>query len=381
MKTTRLLAWAAAAALPAIGLSPLAMAAAAATRSPSTTAWNVVSSPNPDPNNSALDAVAVVSANDVWAVGRAGSKTLAEHWDGSRWRVVPTPNPATSNNNSELLGVTAIATDDVWAVGYGTNTSTGWSTLAEHWNGGTWSIVPTPTPTRQIAGPSLNAVAAVTTNDVWAVGGAGLRSYSGAAVLEHWDGTAWSLAAAPAETQTWSSSSRFGVAAVARNDVWAIGDFESFHWDGTSWTVVGGAESTVAVSAAGATNVWTVGSYTYSDGYYTYGPFTLAYRWNGSSWVGSSTLSPTGDDTFQGVVAIAGNDVWAVGTTSRTLTLAEHFDGTSWSQATSASPGNQGNVLAAAAAAASTNVWAVGSSLNYANGTFTRSTLIERFTG
>jgi hypothetical protein len=138
MKTTRLLAWAAAAALLAIGLSPPAMAAAATTRSPSTTAWSVVSSPNPDQSNSALDGVAAVSANDVWAVGRAGRKTLAELWDGSQWSVVPTPNPATSNNNSELLGVTAIATDDVWAVGSSLNYANGTftrSTLIERFSG------------------------------------------------------------------------------------------------------------------------------------------------------------------------------------------------------------------------------------------------------
>lgn len=379
MKTTRLSGIAAVTALLSIGFAPPAIAAPSTTASSS--AWTVVSSPNPDSSNSALDAVAVVSANDVWAVGRAGSKPLAEHWDGSQWSVVPTPNPTESNNNSELLGVTAIASDDVWAVGYGTNTSTGWSTLAEHWDGASWSIVPTPNPPGQIAGPSLNAVAAAGTNDVWAAGGAGLRGYPGAAVLEHWDGTAWSLAAAPAETQTWSSSSRFGVAAVAGNDVWAVGAFDSFHWDGVSWVVVGGEQSTVAAAAAGATDVWTVGSYTYSDGDYTYGPFTLAYRWNGSSWAQSAPVSPTGEDGFQGVVAIAPNDVWAVGTSSSTSTLTEHFDGTGWSQATSASPGNRGNVLYAAAAAGSQDVWAVGSSFSYANGMFTMQTLIEHFTG
>ena len=322
MKTTRLFGTAAVAGLLSVGFAPPAMAAPST--SPSNSSWTVVSSPNPDSNDNGLDAVAVLSSNDVWAVGRAGNKTLAEHWDGSQWSVVPTPNPPESNNDSELLGVTAIASDDVWAVGYGTSTGTGWSTLAEHWDGTNWSIVPTPNPPGQIAGPSLNAVAAAGTNDVWAVGGAGLHNYPGAAVLEHWDGTAWSLAAAPAGTERWSSSTRLGVAAVASSDVWAVGDLDSFHWDGSAWVVVGGAQSTVAAAAAGATDVWTVGSYSYSDGDYTYGPFTLAYRWSGSSWVRSATVSPTGADAFQGVVAIAPNDVWAVGTSSSTSTLTEH---------------------------------------------------------
>src|SRR5262249_40349985 len=87
MKRTRLFGTAAVAALLSIGFAPPALAARAT--SPSTGAWQVVTSPNPDSSNNALDAVAVVSANDVWAVGRADSKTLAEHWDGASgasWR-------------------------------------------------------------------------------------------------------------------------------------------------------------------------------------------------------------------------------------------------------------------------------------------------------
>jgi len=52
--------------------------------------WNVVPSPNVGTGRNQLNGVAVISANDVWAVGSGtGEKTLIEHWDGASWNVVP----------------------------------------------------------------------------------------------------------------------------------------------------------------------------------------------------------------------------------------------------------------------------------------------------
>src|SRR5439155_27132012 len=109
--------------------------------------WSVVSSPNLGTNGSRLNAVAAVSANDVWAVGQFSNgtvpHTLVEHWDGSAWSVVPSPNLGTATN--VLNAVAARATDDVWAVGYGGGGGfTVSETLVEHWDGSAWSIVPSP---------------------------------------------------------------------------------------------------------------------------------------------------------------------------------------------------------------------------------------------
>ena len=41
---------------------------------------------------------------------------LTEHWNGSNWSIVSSPSPGTYNGN-ELYGVAAISTNDVWAVG------------------------------------------------------------------------------------------------------------------------------------------------------------------------------------------------------------------------------------------------------------------------
>src|SRR5207244_3701461 len=103
-------------------------------------AWSIVSSPNQGTERNELRSVAVASSNDAWAVGYYlyynGTyyeyRTLTEHWDGSQWSVVTSPNP--DNNQNFLYGVAAVSANDVWAVGY-----YGSGTLTEHWNGSQWS--------------------------------------------------------------------------------------------------------------------------------------------------------------------------------------------------------------------------------------------------
>src|SRR5262249_58628362 len=83
-----------------------------------------------------------------------------EHWNGRNWSVVTSPNASAQNNL--LAGVTAISADDVWAVGDFQTTSgagTVFQTLTEHWNGTAWSIVASPNGAGPGAG--LNSVAAV----------------------------------------------------------------------------------------------------------------------------------------------------------------------------------------------------------------------------
>jgi hypothetical protein len=330
--------------------------------------WQVV--PTPDIGTaSRLEDVTVVSANDIWAVGQAGESTLTLHWNGTQWSIVPSPNVTGNGVQNDLRGVYAVASNDIWAVGATSDlyNSPGWKTLTMHWNGSEWSIVPSPNLTELGTCNSLQAVAAISSNDVWAVGGIP-QGYCGneKAILMHWDGSAWTIVPAPAETALWYSSSRFGVAAVASNDVWTTGDRQPFHWDGSEWTVVAGAGDVLKASAAAANSVWTVGSYTYYDGYYTYGPFPEAFYWDGTQWRGTVPQSPTSNETFNGVVAIAANDVWAMGSSGK-FTLTEHWDGANWSIVPSANgnpnPGSNlsvANVLVAADAVSSTNVWAVG---------------------
>jgi hypothetical protein len=61
-------------------------------------------------------------------------QTVTEHWNGTRWSVVPSPNPPAGYLDA-FLGVVAISGCDAWAVG----TTDFASTVIAHWNGHIWS--------------------------------------------------------------------------------------------------------------------------------------------------------------------------------------------------------------------------------------------------
>src|SRR5262249_30186538 len=143
-----------------------------------------------------LLATAAIAGNDIWAVGFSDQvsappvvdSTLAEHWDGKSWNIVPTPPLPSGGGNhphAPFLGVAAAASNDVWAVGFktGPNNPDFGEQLIEHWNGTSWSV---DTTGPVIEGDGLGAVTVVSSNNVWAVGGGG-----GGALVEHWDGTRW----------------------------------------------------------------------------------------------------------------------------------------------------------------------------------------------
>src|SRR5207302_5028319 len=106
------------------------------------------------------------SGNDVWAVGEYGDGsraiTLTMHWNGGAWSVVPSPNVGANSNF--LFGVSGSG-NDVWAVGY-YYTFNGSATMTLHWDGGAWSVVPSPNAG---VASGLNAVSG-SGNDLWAVG-------------------------------------------------------------------------------------------------------------------------------------------------------------------------------------------------------------------
>lgn len=139
--------------------------------------WSVVNSPNLGPSDNALGAVAAVSSSDVWAVGeylRTGAssitQTLTEHWDGSSWTYIPSPNFGSLGNT--LYGVSASSSNDAWAVGFYRNDgdSSPTQTLIDHWDGKQWNVVSSPSP--GAGGDNiLGGIVALSANDVWAVGG------------------------------------------------------------------------------------------------------------------------------------------------------------------------------------------------------------------
>ena len=329
--------------------------------------WKIVSSPNvgTGTHGNRLNAVAVVSANDVWAVGfsphPSGTplyirQTLIEHWDGSSWSVVPSPNPA-GKPDVVLNGVAAVSASDIWAVGHsGDPAFAPWQTLTEHWDGSNWSIIPSPSP-GTYNGNDLYAVAAVSTGDVWAVGWyqSGPTGQEGGALTMHWDGASWTVVPNPSR---WPL---YGVTAIASNDVWAVGEQSILHWNGTNWSTVSfppppgdSYQILKGISAASANDIWAVG-YSQFAYFYGYRYYPLAYHWDGTRW----SLVPNAgniDEYLFAVTAIAANDVWAVGDNGQT----QHWNGANWSRVAAPYPGLGGR-FNGVAAASTRDVWAVGS--------------------
>jgi hypothetical protein len=221
--------------------------------------------------------------------------------------------------------VAAVASNDVWAVGgpvFVVNTD---SAFIEHWDGTSWSIVSSP---KLPKGSYLTGVTAPASNNVWAVGFNGNLS---AAVVEHWDGTSWSIVSSPAFTGVGGLNA---VSADASNDVWAVGGTTSLHWNGQSWSRIA-ASSKVnagAIWTLSPTNVWAggVGPGVPHPPYFAHPTETIEH-WDGTTWtiVPSLDPNPQVSNFLSGIAAISAKDIWAVGDAAGAFT--EHWDGTSWS--------------------------------------------------
>jgi hypothetical protein len=133
----------------AASLGALALAAAASpARAPlsaqrSCTSWRLVASPTP-PNAawSVLEGVDARSPANASAVGwytnnGPGELTYAQHWDGTAWTYIPTPNgpPINGYTDNRLNDVAVLGSADAWAVGYDTRPDERDGPLAEHWDG------------------------------------------------------------------------------------------------------------------------------------------------------------------------------------------------------------------------------------------------------
>lgn len=337
--------------------------------------WSVVSSPNPTGSQTNyLSGIAAISATDMWTVGLFDSnnigRTLTLRWNGSQWTQVASPNRGDYTNG--LGDVEGTSSNDVWAVGYNATANSAYKTLAEHWNGSQWSIVPSADyiTTTNV----LRSVSVVSSNDVWAVGyfivGDGTFAYE-RTLVEHWNGSQWSIVPSPnagTDSELWSVSS------LSANDVWAVGTYSinndhtlTMHWNGSQWSIVPSPDlSSISsvlfgVIAIAPNDAWAVGRY-----YQSPASVTLTMHWNGTQWsvMPSPNLGPR-TNQLSDVLAISTNDVWAVGyyccdTGNPSQTLAMHWDGTQWTIVPSPNPGNANNYAWDLTALSKGDVWVAG---------------------
>jgi hypothetical protein len=293
-----------------------------------TSGWQVAEQPE-HPYADRLVAVSGAAWDDLWAVGTrfhdqggTDSEALVEHWDGERWAFDP---GADVGPRSELHAVAALASDDVWAVGLH-----GRGPLVEHWDGTRWEVVPVQFGPRR-SGVTLDAIAAVSPDDIWVLGhyGAVREGHSiSRDLFLHWEGRSWTVVESPVPVDPLEGTSAIqGIAATRGGDVWGVGG------------------RVQGFSKVGVLD----------------GP--LVERWDGRKW---KVAEEPAEEVTLGMVSARAGDVWAARgdhlTTSGTYGIGGieqilHWDGAAWTVARRIKDGT----LSGLAARGKTEVWAAGS--------------------
>lgn len=353
------------------GTAPAAEAAAPACT------WKTVPAAGP---GTLAAVVAVPGTHQAWAVGdrvmlvggRHVGRTLIERWNGTSWSIVAGPNIGTGYN--QLTAVAASGPSDVWAVGYYANSS-GYHTLAERWNGSTWQVVPSP----NLGGGSnfLEGLTAVPGSaQAWAVGYALTGQGNYRPIVERSNGASWSLVQSPSVPGATLAS----VSAAGPTNIWSVGDVQSStqtlhpgdstlveHWNGGSWTEVSspnvgsGANFLNSVAPLSGGRFMAVGGEVQNGARER----TLTELSSGASWAvrPSPNVGRSAND-LHSISQIPGSaQLWSVGAyenpagAARTLVL--YFDGSRWGAVPSPDPVRGDNFLFSVAAS-TTEAWAVG---------------------
>jgi len=333
------------------------------------TSWQQVAMAQPATRHVLLQGVADLGSTDAWAVGFLGdvapetsspSGGLVEHWNGTHWQIASTPGSSAET----LTAVAGTSPDDVWVAGsmnLGAPPPAGDNAFFEHFDGTSWQTVPGPAGNFSEDPVGVTGLAALSPSDVWAVGtqnpeGFGLPGSLNMAA--HWNGQTWTIVPTPNLGNSVSQEDvPTGVTAIGANDVWASGveltGCQAASTRGGPRLVGARGRSQLAAHGRGlppplalrlrpgglrrlprATGQCLV-------------PYVL--HWNGKKWSLTKTPDPGAfGSALEGITALSASDIWAVGQTQGSATgpvrtLTEHFNGTSWSVAASPDPGKAGN--------------------------------------
>jgi len=310
-------------------------------------AWTIIPSPEASEGSNALSGLGWLSDDEMWASGSylldGERHTLIERWDGFRWSIEPSPDGPLATN--WLTGIAAVASDAVWVVGYSTDrdvATTHSVTLIERWDGESWKVIPSPNLSTEDVGEEfgghpinneLFGIAAVSRDDIWAVG----RSYSfsqSQELIVHWNGENWSVVPCPHPGDYgWLR----GVAVVSDKDVWALGE----HYVEVPLGEEGG-----------------VGSLQQN----------LIQHWDGVEWtvVESPNVGFAVNGLF-GATVISRDDIWAVGYHLEVFGVNQvnhpsvlHWDGKSWTAGSAQVLNREPAYLFSIGAIATDEVYAVG---------------------
>jgi hypothetical protein len=226
-----------------------------------------------------LNGVSCVSPANCTAVGEyyqtvAGrQRTLIERWNGTAWRVEPSPS---TGRASILDSVSCASATSCTAVG----------SLIIGWNGRSWKV--------ELRSSPFVSVSCLAPNSCMAVG---VTSH-GAPESGYWDGTNWKLEPMPRPRHPAQSITLAGVSCTEPSFCLAVGDYSYG---------VGAMPSPRARDK------------------------TLAERWNGSSWQVIHSVDMSRWDQLSAVSCTSPRACTAVGSSaSQQFALAERWDGARW---------------------------------------------------
>lgn len=345
----------------------------------SSSAWQQAAAPKGVQRNDFISSVSCADADHCWAAGfrfhgSASEVSLVEQYEGTAWSVEDSPsvsNSVTGADQDALYGIACPSATDCWAVGEYYQSNTGEIPLIEHYDGSKWTVVPGPTdPALSFSGGELNAITCLSSNDCWAVG-EGTDT-----LVEQFNGTGWSIVPS-AQAGTGGTDDLIGITCAGPDACWAVGTqgldgldttkgqplIESYSGGGR-WIVDSSPRFRTAtqnqlrsVSCSGVGSCWAVGSLgpLYRKKHLRLSSEPLIEQLSGGSW--RVALEKVASGGYLDGVSCPGNSgCLAVGGDNGEKGMIESLRGSRWLQKTGVSrlPIN------AVACISSRDCWSVG---------------------
>ena len=262
------------------------------------------------------------AVGDYYRTGAGPQPTLIERWNGTAWRVEPSPS---TGRFSTLDSVSCPSAASCTAVG----------SLILGWNGLAWTVELRSSPFDSVscAAPSWCMAVGVT---------AGRTPESG-----YFDGTTWTVQPMPGPPHPAQDITLAGVSCAGPGFCMAVGDYSygvaarpsptardrtlAERWNGSSWQVTGTVDvaswnqlsAVSCTSPRACTAVGSSGS----------GQFALAERWDGSKWTIQHVpdVNPAGYTQLSTVSCSSPSACMALGTYDVAASaIAESWNGAAW---------------------------------------------------
>ncbi len=311
------------------------------------TSWTTESLPKPTGSSSSeLDTVECfyrLSGKSLcMAVGVADSKSLVEYFNGDTWTIQTTPNPVGSGAgaNGHLASVSCPAKLFCMAVGRYSD-GAGTKTFAESWNGSAWKLSRTRSTAQ--AGNELQSIACTDRLTCIAVGDIGSTTGAPRTLAESWTNRKWTIdstptpAGGPPALASVTCRSSDWCMAVGTQELGAGGPSPRHHaaseirssgtWAALATPTPNG--ELTGVSCSSSDRCTAVGF----SGAGATPSSAFAERWNGTKWILQDVPEPGGASMFDGVACPTSRLCMAVGeVTGASSALIEKWDGSSWTR-------------------------------------------------